>query len=81
MIARRMDSDITELVPAQTRGLESAVEMHNRSQACVEIGAPGFDAFESARTNFNRLADVAALDPLSAAASHRGCLCGIQTAA
>ena len=54
---------------------------HGWWQACAEIGAPGYDPFQSHGANLNLIIGSAALDPVSGTASHRAYLCEIRPAA
>jgi anaerobic selenocysteine-containing dehydrogenase len=54
---------------------------HGWWQACVAIGAPGYDPFGPMGANFNLLIGTATLDPVSGTASHRSYLCEVQPVA
>jgi anaerobic selenocysteine-containing dehydrogenase len=54
---------------------------HGWWQACAEIGAPGYDPFQSHGANLNLIIGSAALDPVSGTASHRAYLCEVRPAA
>jgi anaerobic selenocysteine-containing dehydrogenase len=51
---------------------------HGWWQACPEIGAPGYDAFDMQGANFNLLIGNAAIDPVSGSVPHRAYLCQIH---
>jgi anaerobic selenocysteine-containing dehydrogenase len=55
-----------------------AVGTHGWWQSCTEIGAPGYEPFESTGSNFNLLVATADRDPVSGTVSHRGYLCEIR---
>jgi len=51
---------------------------HGWWQACVELGAPGYDPFGPDGANINLLSGTAALDPVSGTEPLRACLCQIR---
>jgi anaerobic selenocysteine-containing dehydrogenase len=51
---------------------------HGWWQACPEIDAPGYDAFDMQGANFNLLIGNAAIDPVSGSVPHRAYLCQIH---
>jgi len=51
---------------------------HGWWQACVELGAPGYDPFGPDGANINLLSGTAALDPVSGTEPLRACLCEIR---
>jgi anaerobic selenocysteine-containing dehydrogenase len=53
---------------------------HGWWQACLEIGAPGYDAFSPEGANFNRLIGNEAIDPISGSVPHRAYLCQVRRA-
>jgi anaerobic selenocysteine-containing dehydrogenase len=53
---------------------------HGWWQGCAELGAPGYDPFESTGANFNLLIGTTARDPVSGTPSHRSYLCEIRRA-
>jgi anaerobic selenocysteine-containing dehydrogenase len=53
---------------------------HGWWQACVEIGAPGYDPFDSDGANFNLIIGNEAIDPVSGSVPHRAYLCQIRRA-
>ena len=54
---------------------------HGWWQACMEIGAPGYDPFGPDGANFNMLIGTATLDPVSGTEPLRSYLCEIRPAA
>ena len=53
---------------------------HGWWQACVEIGAPSYDAFSADGANFNLVIGNAAIDPVSGSVPHRAYICQIRLA-
>jgi anaerobic selenocysteine-containing dehydrogenase len=53
---------------------------HGWWQACVEIGAPGYDPFGSEGANYNLIIGNDAIDPISGSVPHRAYLCQIRRA-
>jgi hypothetical protein len=53
---------------------------HGWWQACVEIGAPGYDPFGPEGANFNLIIGNEAIDPISGSVPHRAYLCQIRRA-
>ena len=53
---------------------------HGWWQACVEIGAPGYDPFGADGANFNLIIGNEAIDPISGSVPHRAYLCQIRRA-
>jgi anaerobic selenocysteine-containing dehydrogenase len=51
---------------------------HGWWQACVEIGAPGYDPFGSDGANLNLIIGNEAIDPVSGSVPHRAYLCQIR---
>jgi anaerobic selenocysteine-containing dehydrogenase len=51
---------------------------HGWWQACEEIGAPGYDAFDADGANFNLIIGNDAIDPVSGSVPHRAYLCQIH---
>ena len=51
---------------------------HGWWQACPEIGAPGYDPFDSAGANFNLIIGNGAIDPISGSVPHRAYLCQVH---
>jgi len=51
---------------------------HGWWQACPEIGAPGYDPFESHGANFNLIIGNDAIDPISGSVPHRAYLCQVR---
>lgn len=54
---------------------------HGWWQACLEIGAPGYDAFEPGGANYNLLIGAEAVDPVSGSVPHRAYVCQVRRAA
>jgi anaerobic selenocysteine-containing dehydrogenase len=53
---------------------------HGWWQACAEIGAPAYDAFDADGVNFNLVIGNAAIDPISGSVPHRAYICQIRLA-
>jgi len=53
---------------------------HGWWQACEEIGAPGYDAFDSSGANFNLLVRHEPSDPVSGSVPLRAYLCEVRLA-
>ncbi|MBV9354269.1 MAG: molybdopterin-dependent oxidoreductase [Chloroflexi bacterium] len=53
---------------------------HGWWQACSEIGAPGYDAFSAAGSNYNLLIGNAAIDPTGGSVPHRAYICQVRRA-
>ncbi|HZO31745.1 MAG TPA: molybdopterin-dependent oxidoreductase [Chloroflexota bacterium] len=53
---------------------------HGWWQACPEIGAPAYDPFSAAGSNFNLLIGNAAIDPVSGSVPHRAYICQVSRA-
>jgi anaerobic selenocysteine-containing dehydrogenase len=51
---------------------------HGWWQACPEIGAPGYDPFDSSGANYNLLIGNGAIDPISGSVPHRAYLCQVR---
>jgi anaerobic selenocysteine-containing dehydrogenase len=51
---------------------------HGWWQACAEIGAPGYDAFDESSANYNLLIGSDANDPVSGSVPHRAYLCEVR---
>jgi anaerobic selenocysteine-containing dehydrogenase len=51
---------------------------HGWWQACAEIGAPDYDAFDADGANFNLIIGNEAIDPVSGSVPHRAYLCEIR---
>jgi anaerobic selenocysteine-containing dehydrogenase len=56
------------------------VGQHGWWQDCDEGGAPGYDPFSPAGSNFNLTVDPAVRDPISGTVSHRANLCQVRLA-
>ncbi|NKB58664.1 MAG: molybdopterin-dependent oxidoreductase [Alphaproteobacteria bacterium] len=54
------------------------VGQHGWWQACETLGAPSYDPFDAAGSNFNMLIGTTALDPISGTASHKAYLCDVR---
>jgi anaerobic selenocysteine-containing dehydrogenase len=53
---------------------------HGWWQACGEIGAPGYDPFSAAGSNYNLLIGNAAIDPTGGSVPHRAYVCQVNRA-
>jgi anaerobic selenocysteine-containing dehydrogenase len=51
---------------------------HGWWQACPEIGAPGYDAFDPDGANFNLIIGNESIDPISGSVPHRAYLCQVR---
>ncbi len=51
---------------------------HGWWQACPELGAPGYDPFDSNGANFNLIIGNGAIDPISGSVPHRAYLCQVR---
>lgn len=51
---------------------------HGWWQACSELDAPGYDAFDATGANFNLLIGQDAVDPISGSVPHRAYLCQVR---
>jgi anaerobic selenocysteine-containing dehydrogenase len=62
----------------QTLAPDVVCGQHGWWQACPEIGAPGYDPFDTAGSNFNLLIGHDAVDPISGSAALRSYACDIR---
>jgi anaerobic selenocysteine-containing dehydrogenase len=53
---------------------------HGWWQACPEIGASGYDPFDSQGANFNLMIGNQAIDPVAGSVPHRAYLCQVRRA-
>lgn len=53
---------------------------HGWWQACQEIGAPGYDAFDAEGANINLIVGNDAIDPISGSVPHRAYMCEVSPA-